>query len=231
MSRNLVVPVILLSLLLPCGFAAGQETQPGAGASAALAGPDASAQGAETGAQFNKRVREMQEEVVTLKEKVYKTKVRLNLLRERILSNVVAEAWAVITHKNEMGSAFSLEHVLYYFDGKKMFFKQNVDGFLDKHRKIEVFRGNVIPGNHTLSVEYVYQGTGGLFSYLKGYRFKITSKYTFYASRGRIIKLEVTGYERGGITYSLEERPAIKFKAVQLPFNKENIANLTSGND
>ncbi len=175
------------------------------------------------------RLREMEEDIVSLKEKVYKTKVRLNLLRERILSNVIAEAWTVITHKNEMSSAFRLDHVLYYLDGKKLFYKQNHDAFLDKHRTIEVFRGNVVPGNHSLSVELIYRGSGEVFSYLKGYRFKITSKYTFYASRGRIVKLDVIGYEKGGITYSLEDKPAIQFKASQLPFNKENISRLTSG--
>ena len=45
------------------------------------------------------------------------------------------------------------------------------------------------------------------------------------------MKLDVTGYEKGGPTYSLEEKPAIKFKVVQLPFNKENIARLTSGKE
>ena len=173
----------------------------------------------------------MEEDVVRLKEKIYKTKVRLNLLKERILSNVVAEAWAVITHNNRMSSASALDQVLYYLDGKKLYFKRNTDDFLEDNRTIEVFRGNVVPGNHTLTVEMLYTGKGKFFSYLKGYKFKITSKYTFYTSRGRIVKLDVTGYEKGGPTYSLEEKPAIKFKVVQLPFNKENIARLTSGKE
>ncbi len=224
MSRNLVFLSLAASLLFLAPRAHAQESKP--------VDPTVNAQeSAAVGGKFNERIREMQEEVVGLKERVYKTKVRLNLLRERILSNVVAEAWAVITHKNDMGGAFSLDHVLYYMDGKKLFYKQNRDGFLDKHRKIEVFRGNVVPGNHNLSVEMVYNGTGQVFSYLKGYRFKITSKYTFYASRGRILKLDAVGYEKGGITYSLEERPAIRFKVTQLPFNKENITSLTSGNE
>jgi len=181
--------------------------------------------------EYKDRLREMEEGVVRLKEKIYKTKVRLNLLKERILSNVVAEAWAVITHNNRMSSAFALDQVLYYLDGKKLYFKRNTDDFLDDNRTIEVFRGNVVPGNHTLTVEMLYTGKGKFFTYLKGYKFKITSKYTFYTSRGRIVKLDVTGYEKGGPTYSLEEKPAIKFKVVQLPFNKENIARLTSGKE
>ncbi|MBM4371277.1 MAG: dihydrolipoamide acetyltransferase [Deltaproteobacteria bacterium] len=200
------------------------ETPDVAAAAALLADPDKDR-------EYKDRLREMEEDVVRLKEKIYKTKVRLNLLKERILSNVVAEAWAVITHRNEMSRAFRLDQVQYYLDGKKLYFKTNAEDFLAKNPTIEVFRGNVVPGNHTLSVKLLYTGQGKFFTYLKGYKFEIASKYTFYTSRGRIVKLDVTGYEKGGPTYSLEEKPAIKFAVVQLPFNKENIARLTSGQE
>ncbi len=242
--------LVMVAVLFTCGAALAQPapTEPdptpatggdewatpetmktGGAADAAAAGVLGS--GSDNDREYKDRLREMEEDVVRLKEKIYKTKVRLNLLKERILSNVVAEAWAVITHNNRMSSAFALDQVLYYLDGKKLYFKRNTGNFLEDNRTIEVFRGNVVPGNHTLTVEMLYTGKGKFFTYLKGYKFKITSKYTFYTSRGRIVKLDVTGYEKGGPTYSLEEKPAIKFKVVQLPFNKENIARLTSGKE
>jgi len=178
-------------------------------------------------AKFDARLREMEEKVVDLKEKIFSTKTRLVLLKERILSNVVSEAWAIIVHKNDMGSAFTLDQVLYYMDGKKKFFMRNKDAILDTQRTIEIFSGTVVPGNHTLTVEMVYQGTGTMFTYLKGYKFKITSKYTFYAAQGRIVKLEAVGYEKGDFTYSLEDRPAVKFKVTQFKFDKENLSKLT----
>jgi hypothetical protein len=221
MTRFLSLTVlVMVAVLVTCGAAMAQpeptEPAPTAGGDE-WATPDTMKTGgaADTAAtgvlgsdpdkdrEYKDRLREMEEDVVRLKEKIYKTKVRLNLLKERILSNVVAEAWAVITHNNRMSSAFALDQVLYYLDGKKLYFKRNTDDFLK----------------------------GKFFTYLKGYKFKITSKYTFYTSRGRIVKLDVTGYEKGGPTYSLEEKPAIKFKVVQLPFNKENIARLTSGKE
>ncbi len=176
---------------------------------------------------YKVRLREMEEQVVGLKEKIYAAKTRLVLLKEKILSNVVAEAWAIIVHKNEISSAFTLDQVMYYMDGKKKFFMPNKDGILDKQRSIEIFSGSVVPGNHTITVEMVYKGTGKVFTYLQGYKFKITSKYTFYASQGRIVKIQVVGYEKGDFTYSLEERPAVKFKVSQYQFNKENLAKLT----
>lgn len=176
---------------------------------------------------YKVRLREMEEQVVGLKEKIYAAKTRLVLLKEKILSNVVAEAWAIIVHKNEISNAFTLDQVMYYMDGKKKFFMPNKDGILDKQRSIEIFSGSVVPGNHTITVEMVYKGTGKVFTYLQGYKFKITSKYTFYASQGRIVKIQVVGYEKGDFTYSLEERPAVKFKVSQYQFNKENLAKLT----
>jgi hypothetical protein len=180
-----------------------------------------------SGTKYKVRLREMEEQVVGLKERIYSAKTRLVLLKEKILSNVVAEAWAIIVHKNEISSAFKLDHVMYYMDGKKKFYMANKEGILDNQRSIEIFSGSVVPGNHTISVEMVYKGTGSVFTYLDGYKFKITSKYTFYASQGRIVKIKVIGYEKGDFTYSLEERPAVQFKVSQYQFNKENLGKLT----
>jgi hypothetical protein len=180
-----------------------------------------------SGGKYDVRLREMEERIVTLKEKIFATKTRLVLLKERILSNVVSEAWAIIVHKNDMGGSFSLDQVLYYMDGKKKFFMRNKDGILDKQRTIEIFSGSVVPGNHTITVEMIYKGTGNIVTYLQGYKFKITSKYTFYASQGRIVKIQAVGYEKGDFTYSLEDRPAVKFVVSQYKFDKENLSKLT----
>ena len=177
--------------------------------------------------KYDVHLREMEEKVVALKEKIFSTKTRLVLLKERILSNVVSEAWAIIVHKNSMGNSFSLDEVLYYMDGKKKFFMRNKDGVLDNQKTIEIFSGSVVPGNHTLTVEMIYKGTGKMFTYLQGYKFKITSKYTFYASQGRIVKIQAVGFLKGDFTYSLEDRPAVKFVVNQYKFDKENLAKLT----
>jgi len=51
----------------------------------------------------------------------------------------------------------------------------------------------------------------GVFAYLKGYRFKVRSTYTFAVPEGRISTLYVVGYEKGGPTTPLEERPAVRY--------------------
>jgi hypothetical protein len=61
-------------------------------------------------------------------------------------------------------------------------------------------------------VNLEYRGHGyGIFSYLKGYRFRVRSNYSFSAPEGKAITIRVVGYEKGGPTAPLEERPAIRY--------------------
>ena len=176
------------------------------------------------------RLREIEERVADLKEKIYRSKSRLVLLREQILHNVIAEAKGIIVHRNEMGSAFSLEQVLYYLDGNKIYYQDNKSGSLDEHREFEIFSGNLMPGNHLISVEMVYRGSGGMFSYVDGYRFKLKSNYTFYATKGRITRVAIVGHERGGVTTSMEDKPYVSYEVQQFRYNKENLSRLAGEN-
>jgi hypothetical protein len=106
--------------------------------------------------------------------------------------------------------------VLYYLDGKKIYYQDNSSGLLDKRREFEIYNGSIIPGNHTLNVELVYRGSSSVFAYLKGYVFKLKSSYTFYAAKGRITSVTVVGYERGGIGTELEDKPYIKYETQQV---------------
>ena len=69
-----------------------------------------------------------------------------------------------------------------------------------------------MPGDHTLSTVLHYRGHGyGIFSYLRGYSFKTRSSRTFTVNEGKAMVLEVVGYEKGGVTTPLEERPDIRY--------------------
>ena len=68
------------------------------------------------------------------------------------------------------------------------------------------------PGDHTLQVLVNLQGNGyGVFSYLRGYRFEVKSSHSFTAVEGKTLSIQVVGYEKGGVTTPLEERPAIRY--------------------
>ncbi len=158
------------------------------------------------------KLRSLEEQVNDLKERVFRSKARLILLRETVLKGAISGAKAVIVHRNEMGSSFTLEQAGYALDGAPLFNKTDVDGSLDEREEIELFNQSIVPGNHNLSVFLLYRGNGyGLFSYLKGYTFRIQSSHAFTAEEGKITTVKVVAYEKGGFTTDLKDRPAIRY--------------------
>jgi uncharacterized small protein (DUF1192 family) len=159
------------------------------------------------------KVRTLEERVSDLKEKIFRTKARLMNLQEMVIGgDITTGAKAVLMHRNEMGSSFYLESAAYALDGAPIYTKVDVDGDLEKREEFEIFNGRVVPGNHQVSVQFVYRGHGyGVFSYLEGYRFKVQSSYTFTAEPGKVNTIKVVGFEKGGVTAELKDRPAVRY--------------------
>jgi hypothetical protein len=158
------------------------------------------------------RLRGIEERVNDLKEKIFQSKARLIQLQEVVLHGAISGAKAVLVHRNEMGSSFVLSRVQYSLDGAPIFNRVDNNGDLDDLEEIEVFNGSIAPGNHQISVYLEYQGHGyGVFSYLKGYTFKVKSSYTFTAEEGKATTVRVVGYEKGGFTAELKDRPDVRF--------------------
>jgi hypothetical protein len=162
---------------------------------------------------FNTRVKTLEEQVVDLKEKIYRTKARLLLLQETVLGGDLSSgARAVIYSKNDMGGTFGLESVAYALDGAPIFTKVDKAGDLSSRKELEIFNGRIVPGQHQIAVRLVYRGRGyGVFSYLEGYKFTVTSSYTFNAEPGKVTTVKVVGYEKGGLTTDLKDRPAVRY--------------------
>ena len=187
----------------------------------AAAGPSVDAPAAASGdEQYDIKVRQLEEKVTGLKERIFRTKTRLLLLREQVLNDVIAEAKAVIVHVNEMGADFKLEQVFYQLDGEKIFYQDNADGRLNAAEKIEIYSGNLLPGNHVLSVEMRYRGDSSVFGYLNDYVFRLRANFTFYATKGKITTVRSFGFLRGDVTYDLLQRPYIKFKSSQESYSR-----------
>jgi hypothetical protein len=174
-------------------------------------GPGKGALGAEEANEL--KVRTLEERVSDLKEKIFRTKARLMNLQEMVIGgDITTGAKAVLVHRNEMGSSFYLESASYALDGAPIYTKVDVDGDLEKREEFEIFNGRIVPGNHQISVMLVYRGHGyGLFSYLEGYKFKVQSSYTFNAEPGKVNTIKVVGFERGGFTAELKDRPAVRY--------------------
>ena len=161
---------------------------------------------------YGVRLRDLEQRINELKEEIFRSKARLSLLAETCLQGVVAGAQAKIVHENKMGSSYKLVKVVYALDGAPIFNKADEEGGLGDREEFDIYNGSIVPGEHTLTVKLEYRGHGyGIFSYLKGYRFKVNSSHTFTAPEGKATQLRVIGYEKGGPTAPLEERPAIRY--------------------
>ncbi|MBM4321790.1 MAG: anti-sigma factor, partial [Deltaproteobacteria bacterium] len=137
---------------------------------------------------YDLMIRDLNEKVSELKEKIFRSKARLILLKETVLHGAISGSKAILIHRNEMGSSFRLEQVLYSLDGAPIYQKTDKDGGLDEREEFEIFHGAIVPGNHNISVYLEYRGHGyGIFSYLEGYVFKIRSSFAFTAEEGKAV--------------------------------------------
>jgi hypothetical protein len=209
---SLSILLLVTAGLLAAAPAQAQEgpgTAPGASPIAAEAAP--APQTADEA--FITRVKTLEEQVADLKEKIVRSKSRLLLLQETVLGGDLSQgARAVLVHRNEMGSSFVLESVAYALDGAPIFTKVDADGDLNKREEFEIFNGRIVPGPHQIAVRLVYRGHGyGVFSYLEGYKFKVQSSYTFNADAGKVTSVKVVGFEKGGFTTDLKDRPAVRY--------------------
>jgi len=177
------------------------------------AAPSSAAQAQTAEEQADLKVKTLEERVNDLKEKIFRTKARLMNLQEMVIGgDITAGAKAVLVHRNEMGSSFVLESVAYALDGAPIYTKVDQEGDLDKREEFEIFNGRIVPGNHQVSVKLTYHGHGyGLFSYLEGYKFKVQSSYTFNAESGKSTSIKIVGFEKGGLTTELKDRPAVRY--------------------
>jgi hypothetical protein len=208
---SLLVASVLWTVAGTAFTAHGQTAAP---AAAGPAGAPPVPQGAAGGdQQFELKIKGVEEQVNDLKEKIFRTKSRLLLLQETVLGgNISSSAKAVIFHENDMGSSFVLESAAYALDGAAIFTKVDNGGDLSDKQSFEIFNGQIVPGNHQISVRLVYRGHGyGLFTYLEGYKFKVQSSYTFDAEPGRVSVVRVVGFEKGGMTTDLKDRPAVRY--------------------
>ncbi|AKF06439.1 hypothetical protein [Sandaracinus amylolyticus] len=203
------------------------ETSPTTGTATTTAAPDASGEPAATGTDaaatttgteemdagtYAVRLRDLEQRIDALKEQIFRSKARLSLLAETVLGGVVAGAQAVIIHENRMSSSYRLVKAVYALDGARLFSKADEEGTLGDQQEFEIYNGSIVPGEHNITVNLEYRGHGyGIFSYLKGYRFRVRSSYTFSAPEGKRMTIRVVGYEKGGPTAPLEERPAVRY--------------------
>lgn len=160
----------------------------------------------------NIRLRQLEQRVQALKERAWRAKARIGMLKEAVLGGGIG-ARASVIHENKMGNSYRLLKLVYALDGTQIFTRNDPSGKLHSEKTFDVLTGPIAPGSHTISVLAVYRGNGyGPIKYLNKYKFTVRSSHTFTAAEGKGTSIKVVAYEKGGISTPLEKRPAIDFK-------------------
>ena len=163
--------------------------------------------------EYGLKMKELENSVAELKEQIFRSKAKLTLLTEQVQGGSGAGSRIVLTHKNQMGPNFLLVEVDYFLDGTPLW--QEVDDVgtkLTAKKEYPLWDGNIIEGSHTLTVELKYKGNGtGAFQYLAGYQWKLKDALTFTAEPGKLVSIDVVGFEQGTFTTEMTDRPRIRF--------------------
>ena len=166
---------------------------------------------------YGDRLDGLQSEVEALKDKIFRSKARLSLLKETVLRGVLAGSRVILAHRNRMGSSFRLVKIVYILDGAQIYARSDEGGALDQEDELIIFDGNLPPGPHTATIELTYKGHGfGVFAYLSGYTFDSRSTHSFTASENGAVKLTSVGFERGNMTTEMKDRPSVDWQNVPL---------------
>ncbi len=196
--------------------AATTTTPPAAGKKSAdpLAGPADSSRQSEI---YGDRIDGLSVEVDALKDKIFRSRARLSLLRETVLKGVLAGSRVVLAHRNLMGSGFRLTRIVIIMDGAQIYAKTDESGGLDSEDELVIYDGNLPPGPHNVTIEMTYKGHGyGVFAYLSGYTFDSRSSHSFTAPENGALKLTSVGFERGNMTTEMRDRPSVSWQELPL---------------
>jgi hypothetical protein len=166
---------------------------------------------------YGARIDGLSGDVDDLKERIFRSKARLSVLKETVLHGVLAGSRVIIAHRNLMGSQYRLTKLAVILDGAQIYARSDDSGALDQEDELTVLDGNIVPGPHTITVELTYQGQGfGVFSYLNGYTFESRSSYNFTAPENGAVRLLSSGYEKGNLTTEMKDRPSVEWQEIAL---------------
>jgi hypothetical protein len=218
-SNMKLTAIVPLALAAAAGLAvqarADGATVPSGGAGAAdLASPapDAPAVALTGAGEYETRLARLKTALTTIESNISALEGRIATLESVALADPSETAHVVLIHRNEMGESFVLESLKYELDDAAIFNRLDPGTELNAKREFEIFFGRMRAGRHTIAVTMIYRGQGyGVYSYLKGYRFKIKSSYTFDATPAAKTCLKIVGYERESDSLELKDRPHVRY--------------------
>jgi hypothetical protein len=115
-----------------------------------------------------------------------------------------APVHATLSFKNEAGDTFKLAEARFTMDGAAL---PTVLKTVGRGQTERVFSGDIPPGRHVIASHIVYHGADrAVFSYMKGYTFKVQSDDTFVARGAEPVKMTIICKEKTGFNRPVEKR-------------------------
>ena len=151
------------------------------------------------------RAREIEKRLLALE------KAKLSLMTEEITGGMGTGGKATIVFKNELGKEYVLKKAVIILDGKELTSTLPLDGFGSSDEGTILIQGPIALGSHRLQVSLNFEGDGGLFDYVKSYRFNMKDELAFVSKGAQESKIVIAAYKRGDFTVSFEKRPHLKF--------------------
>ena len=116
----------------------------------------------------------------------------------------VATARATLRFRNDTGATYKLVEARFVMDGAELptVLKGGVRG-----QSQRVFSGEVTPGRHVVASRLTYQGADrAIFTYMKGYTFRVQSDDTFVARGDQAVAMTIVCKETTGFNTPIEKR-------------------------
>lgn len=155
----------------------------------------------------NRQLFTAEEQVHQTKERVFRAKATLQLLKEIVIEGSANGAHVLILHENKLGAGFTLAAVTYLLDGQSKLSKADSSGALDESRELKVDDSSIAPGQHSLAVNFKVTPTGyGVFKYAQDYSIDVRQTHVFSVEMGKACTIRATISEKGNAADAMEQR-------------------------
>ena len=165
-----------------------------------------------------KALRELEQQVTDLKERVHESKAQLHAMEEAVLRGKIAGSKALITFENQAEGFFSFASAEFYLDDELV---QKVEGKGRKKtlKKLLVYDNNIPAGEHTLTAKIKYEGTNKsiykMFSYFKDHKFIVKTAERFPVEYGKTTIVKVIALDKGYFKERADERLYLKIQILR----------------
>ena len=208
MKRRFVAAILMFWGLSLSGYSSAQDES-----APAMSSSESSEESDRASGSMNRELYTVEQEVNLLKERVFRSKATLQLLKELVIEGATIGAQVSIWHVNKMGPSYRIESIQYFLDGKAIYNETNTETGLNHLKEVELHQQTLPPGTHNLQVTLFLRGNGlGIFKYLNAYSFRVQSSYTFEVEEGKMTTVRVVTDEKGGPLKPFVERPDVEYE-------------------